>query len=83
MTPIHEGNRTISPAEYLTAMKDTQGDRPAAWARSLAGLVTLEVLPEEEGIEYANILAEAANDQKEVFWDTYNAALTKWKESKS
>jgi len=81
MTPIEENKRILTPADYLTKMKDEQGIKPKAWARSLAGLVTLGVLPEEEATEYANTLADGSQEKKGDFWTTYNIAIQNWKES--
>ncbi|OGG36009.1 hypothetical protein A2363_00805 [Candidatus Gottesmanbacteria bacterium RIFOXYB1_FULL_47_11] len=82
MTPIKDNEIILTPDDYLKMMTDTQGNRPTAWARSLAGLVTLGVLPEEEAINYANTLAKAAQDQSDAFWAAHNTKIIKWKESK-
>jgi hypothetical protein len=81
MSPIEQQGKTLTPADYLTKMRDEQGDRPDAWARSLISLITLGLLPENEAGEYAQCLADASGKQTKKFWDTYNSAIKRWKES--
>lgn len=79
--PIKEGNRELTPADYLKMLRDTQGDRPVAWARSLAALIQFNVVSETEAQPYAEELAKSLSDRADDFWIQYNRLLLK-KDSK-
>ena len=65
----------ITPTEYVEQMQAQQGERPDAWARSLAQLVIFESITREEAEPYAAALEVAAGPNGNAFRTLYETLL--------